>query len=109
MTANLPNHNITGVQNTVFSGAVWQSSASTSSLNTQVATKTYVDDAIKHLEDCKMSFVFSVMFSLHPEESFDKAVAGEIKEKGYIKKLGLREFFTDDQKRIYDTMQELTS
>jgi len=31
----------------------------------------------------------------------------EEKEKGFIEKLSLREYFTEDQKKVYDTMKEL--
>lgn len=73
-----------------------------------IATKDYVDAQTK-IEELKIGFMFSLVFTTHPEIAFRMCLDREEKEEGFIKKLGLREYFSEDQKKIYDTMKELIS
>jgi len=71
-----------------------------------VATKDYVD-AQTRLEELKTGFMLSIVFATNPEMAFRMSMDREEREKGFIEKLNLREYFTEDQKKIYDTMKEL--
>lgn len=79
---------------------------SSTGVYSDIATKDYVDAQIK-IDELKISFMFSLVFTTHPEVAFKMCLDREEKEEGFIKKLGLREYFSEDQKKIYDTMKEL--
>ena len=71
-----------------------------------VATKDYVDAQTK-IEELKTGFMLSLVFTTNPDIAFKMSMDREEKEKGFIEKLSLREYFTEDQKKVYDTMKEL--